>query len=47
MIEDIVFFGVQYYEIELDHLSILYPTVIVFGSYQTTDIIPVEKITIL
>ena len=46
MIDDITFYGVQYFEIEIDQLDIMYPISIIFGSDNSLDIIQTERIMI-
>jgi hypothetical protein len=47
MIDDIVFDGTQYFEIQMDSITIQYPMVIMFGSDDSTNIILTEIVSIL
>lgn len=47
MIIDIVFDGIQYYELVMDKIPTSYPMVILFGLDNSTDIIKTESITIM
>jgi len=47
MIDDIIFEGVQYYELQLDSTTISYSMAIIFGSDIVSDIIPTEIVSVI
>lgn len=47
MIDDIVFEGSQYFELQMDTMTVQYPMVIMFGSDDSTNIILTEIVSIL